>query len=115
MAGDLDGVLDRLRAAEGEEHLVEVAGQDLGQLRAEAGPDLGREGRLDVLQLRRLGHDRVDDASVAVADVDRHELAVEVEDLPALWRIEVDPFGMVDGALDRPREERVSAVEADDL
>ena len=116
VAGELDGVLDRLGAAEREEDLVQVAGQDLGQLRAEAGADLGREGRLDVLELRRLRGDRVDDPPVAVADVDRHQLAVEVEDPPALGRVEVDALGVVDGdrvdgALDGPREEGVLARE----
>ncbi len=120
VAGELDGVLDRLRAAEREEDLVQVAGQDLRQLRAEAGPDLGHEGRLDVLELRRLGADGVDDAAVAVADVDRHELAVEVEDPAPLGRVQVDALRAVDrhgvhGALDGPAEERVGAGEADDL
>ncbi len=120
VAGELDRVLDRLRPAEGEEDLVEVARHDLGHLRAEAGPDLGGEGRLDVLQLRRLGRDRVDDPAVAVADVHRHQLAVEVDDPAAFGRVEVDPLGVVDrdgvdGALRGPREERVRPGEANDL
>ena len=114
--GELDRVLDRLGAAEREEDLVHVARQDLGQLRPEPGPDLGRERRLDVLELGRLRGDRVDDAPVAVADVDRHQLAVEVEDPLALGRVQVDALGVVDrdrvdGALGRPREERVLARE----
>ncbi len=96
VAGQLDGVLDRLRAAEGEEHLVHVAGQDLGQLRPEPGADLGRERGLDELELGRLGGDGVDDAPVAVADVDRHQLAVEVDDPLPLGRVQVDALGVVD-------------------
>ena len=38
VAGELDRVLDRLGAAEREEDLVDVAGQDLGELRPRAGP-----------------------------------------------------------------------------
>ena len=120
VAGELDGVLDRLGATEREEHLVHVARQDLGELGPELGPDLGREGRLHVLQLGRLGGDGVDDALVAVADVDRHQLAVEVEDPAALGRVEVDAFRPVDGdrvqgALHGPREDGVFARERHDL
>ncbi len=120
VAGELDRVLDRLGAAEGEEDLVEVAGQDLGQLRAEPPADLGREAGHDVLELRRLLGDRVDDPPVAVADVHRHQLAVEVEDPLALGRVEVDALGVIDGdrvelALDGPREEGVGPVLGDDL
>ena len=120
VTGELDRVLDGLGTAEGEEDLVHIARQDLGELLAEARPGLGRERRLDVLELERLGRDRIDDAAVAMADVHRHELAVEVDDPLAFGRVEVDPFGVVDGdwvdgALDRPREERVLARQADDL
>ena len=120
VAGELDGVLDRLGAAEREEDLVHVAGQDLGELGPEPGPDLGRERRLDVLQLVRLCGDGVDDPSVAVADVDRHQLAVEVEDPLTLGRVQVDALGVVDGdrvdgPLDRPREDRVLLGEGGDL
>ena len=52
VAGELDRVLDRLGAAEREEDLVHVAGQDLGELLAEPAADLGGERRLDVLQLQ---------------------------------------------------------------
>ena len=38
VAGELDGVLDRLGATEREEHLVHVARQDLGELGTRAGP-----------------------------------------------------------------------------
>ena len=89
-------------------------------LRAEPGADLGRERRLDELELRRLLGDRVDHALVAVADVDGHQLGVEVQDPPALGRVEVDALGVVDGdrverALHRPREEGVGTRQGDDL
>ena len=102
VAGELDRVLDRLGAAEREEDLVQVAGQDLGHLRAEPAADLRREARHDVLELLRLLGDRVDDPPVAVADVHGHQLAVEVEDPPALGRVQVDALGMID----RDRVER---------
>src|SRR3990172_3730724 len=120
VAGQLDRVLDGLRSAEREEDLVHVARQDLGQLRPQARPWLGREGGLDVLELRRLRRDGVDDPPIAVADVHAHQLAVEVDDAPPLGRVEVDPLRVVDGdrvelALHAPTEERVLAAEADDL
>ena len=103
VARELDGVLDRLGATEREEDLVHVARQDLGQLRPEPCPDLRGERRLDVLELRRLRRDRVDDAAVAMADVDRHQLAVEVEDPLALWGVQVDALGAIDRDRDRRR------------
>ena len=45
-ARELDGVLVRLRAAIGEEEDVDVAGRDLGQLRAQPCARLGRHERL---------------------------------------------------------------------
>jgi len=119
-ARELDRVLDRLGPSEREEDLVEITGQDLRELLPEAGPGLGGEGRLDVLQLRRLGRDRVDHPAVAVADVDGHQLAVEVEDPLALRGVEIDPFGVidrdrVDRALGGPGEERVGARQPNDL
>src|SRR4029450_8801762 len=76
--------------------------------------------RLDILELGSLLADRVDDAPVAVADVDRHQLAVEVEDPLTLGRVEVDPLrpidrDRVDRPLGGPREERVLPTEPDDL
>ena len=120
VTGELDRVLDRLGPAQGQEDLVEVARQDLGQLGPETRPWLGGEGRLDVLELGRLGGDRVDHPPVAVADVDAHQLAVEVDDPATLGGVQVDPLGVVDRdrvdrALDRPREEGVLARQPDDL
>ena len=120
VAGELDGVLDRLRTAKREEDLIHVARQDLGELRSESRPDLRGEGGLHVLELQRLGRDRVDDPAVAVTDVDRHQLAVEIEDALALGGVQVDAFGMVDGdgvegALDGPGEEGVLPGQGDDL
>src|SRR5439155_515284 len=73
---------------------------------------LGDERRLDILEHECLLGDRIDDAPVAVTDVDRHELAVEVEDPLPVGRVEVDALRVVDrdrvdGALDGPGEERV--------
>ena len=121
VARELDRVLDRLGATEREEDLVHVAGQDLCELLTQPPADLGREQRrLDVLELGRLLGDGVDDAPIAVADVDRHQLAVEIEDALSFGRIQPDALGVVDddridGPLDRPREEGMCAVEGDDL
>src|SRR3990172_1909866 len=56
----------------------------------------GGEGRLEVLELERLLVDGVDDATVTVADVHRHQLAVEVEDPAALGGEQVHALGVVD-------------------
>ncbi len=117
---DLDRVLDRLCAAECEEHLVEIAGEQSGELLAETRPNLGDERGLDELQACRLLDHRVDHTLVAVPDVDRHQLAVEVEDAPALRRVQPHAFGVVDrnrinGALDGPREEGVVLRQPCDL
>ena len=118
--GELDRVLDRFRSAEGEEHLVEVARHDLGELGSQPRAGLRRERRMDELQPGRLLGDRAHDALVAVTDVHRHQLAVEVEDPLALGRVQVDALGAVDGdrvdrTLDRPRGEGVGPRERDDL
>ena len=107
VARQLDRVLDGFGSAEREEDLVHVARQDLGELRAEPCPDLGGEGRLDELELGRLGRDGVDHAPIAVSDVDGHQLAVEVEDPLAFRCVEIHAFGVIDGdrvegALDGP-------------
>ena len=93
MPRELDRVLVRLGAAEREEELVEVAGHDLGQLRAEPPADLRGEDRNGVLELRRLLVDRLDHPRVPVADVHAHQLAVEVEEPLALGRAEADALG----------------------
>ena len=84
LASDLDRVLDRLGAAEREEDLVEIAGQQPGQLLAETRSNLGDERRLDELQPGGLLDDGVDDPLVAVTDVHRHQLAVEIENARCL-------------------------------
>ncbi len=117
---DLDRVLDGLRPAECEEDLVEVSGQERRQLLTEARANLGDECRLHELQLGGLLGDRLHDPLVAVSDVHRHELAVEVEDAPAFRRVQPDSFRVIDGdgidcTLHRPREERVLLRQPRDL
>ena len=57
-------------------------GRSAGQLLAEARSNLGDERGLDELQPGGLLDDGVDDPPVAVTDVHRHQLTVEVEDAP---------------------------------
>ena len=103
LAGQLDGVLVGLGAAVGEEGDVQVAGRQLGQLAAQAGARLvGHEGVREGQPLG-LGRDGVDDALVAVADVDGHRLAVEVKEAPSVGRVEVGALGRGDRDRDRPR------------
>ena len=120
LAGQLDRVLVGLGAAVGEEEDVDVARRDLGQLLAQPGARLVGHERVDVGQLVGLRLDRVDDALVAVADVDAHQLRVEVEVALAVGRVEVDAFGPlnrngIDRRLGRPLVQRVLPREVDDL
>ena len=118
--GQLDGVLVGLGAAVGEEEGVDVAGRELGQLRAEARARLGGHERVDVGQRLGLALDRLDHLRMAVADVRAHQLAVEVEEALALGGPEVDALGAchrdrVDLRLGRPLEEGVALGEGDHL
>ena len=119
-ARDLDRVLVRLRPAEGEEHLVDVAREERRQPGPQPRPGLvGHEGA-DVRQRLRLALDRFDDPPVAVACIDGHQLAVEVEEPSAVRGVEVDPLGARDGqgleaCLGRPVVQRVAQAELGDL
>jgi hypothetical protein len=118
--GDPDGVVVCRGAAQGEEDLADVTGEDLGQLLAQASAGLGGHERADVGEPLRLTLDRLDDAAVAVADVHAHELGVEVEVASAFRGPEVDALGVVDGdgvdcLLRLPVEHRVTPGERDDL
>src|SRR2546430_10983070 len=119
-AGHLDGVFVGLGAGEGEEHLIDVAGEQLGQLLSQPGSRLMSHEGVDEGQFLGLALDRIDDARVAVSGVDAHELAIEVDDAFAVGRIEIDAFGVIDGnrvgcGLGRPVVERVLAAHRDDL
>ena len=116
-ARDLDRVLVRLGAAVGEEEAVDVAGRDLGELGAQPRARLGGHERIGVGEHRRLFLDRANDALVAVADVDAHQLAVEVDEALAFGRPEVDALRARDGnridlRLRGPLEDRVLAARA---
>jgi hypothetical protein len=120
-AGGLDRVLVGLGAAVGEEEGVDVAGDEGGEALAEAGARGGGEARGDEqhLAVDRGLHGR-EHVGVRVADVDAHELAVEVEVALALGRVEVHALGAfdgdrVDGAALGPRPHRVLLAGVDDL
>ena len=107
-------------AAVGEEEHVDVARRDLGEFRAETGARFRRHERVRVRQHLGLLLDGADDALVAMADVDAHQLAVEVDEPLAFRGPEVDAFGprhrnRVDLRLRRPLEERVLPAERDDF
>jgi hypothetical protein len=119
-ARDADGVLIGLGAAVGEEEHVDVAGTDLRQLLSQLRARLGRHERVRVGERRGLLLNRLDDALVAVADVDAHQLAVEVDVALAFGRPEVDALGArhrdrIDVRLRRPFEQRVLLRQRDDL
>ena len=104
---DADGVLVGFGAAVGEEEDVDVAGRDLGQLLAQPRPGLGGHERIGVGERLGLLLDRLDDAGIAVAGIDAHQLAVEVDEALALGRPEVHALGArhrnrIHGGLRRP-------------
>ena len=119
-ARDLHRVFVRLGTAVGEEEHVDVAGGQFGELGAELRARLGGHERVGVCERFRLRLDRANDPLVAVADVDAHQLAVEVEVALPLGSPEIDALGArhrngVNGALRGPLEKRVLATEIDDV
>src|SRR5258708_6264166 len=96
LAGKFDGVLIGLGAAISEKEGVDVAGSNLRELRAEPRAGLGSHEWIGVAERLRLLVDSVDDSLVAVADVDRHQLAIEVDEALALGRPEINSLGLGD-------------------
>ena len=116
----LDRVLIRFGAAVCEEEHVDVARRDGSELRAQSCARFGRHERVRVREHRGLLLNRPDDALVAVADVDAHQLAVEIDVALVFRRPEVDALRARDGnrihrGLRRPLEECVPATEFDDF
>ena len=73
-------------------------GKDLGELGPELRADLGREGRLHVLELGRLGGDGVDDALGRRGRCrPTCSWLSKSSDPAALGRVEVDALRSVDG------------------
>src|SRR5579863_9256330 len=96
-ARELDGILVGVGAAVGEEEGVNVAGSDFGKLRTEARADFRGHERIRVGERCGLVADGLDNARVAVSNVDGHELAVEVNEALPFRRVKVNPFGASDG------------------
>src|SRR6202007_1152094 len=78
-ARNLDGILIRFCATVGEEERIDVPGRYLSELGAETSAGLGGHEWIGVAESRRLLADRANHALVAVPNVDRHQLAVEVD------------------------------------
>ncbi len=96
LARHLDGGLDRLAAAEGEEDVVEVARQQRGDLGGEL--DRGLVGDPEDVVDRELLHLRLDgvvDLAAAVADVDRPQAGEGVDVLVALGVVDERALGVV--------------------
>jgi len=100
-AGELAGELHRrlvgLAAGDGEEHVVQVAGRDLGEAGSEfrAGVVVLRRG--DVGDFRGLFRDGVGDSLLAVAGVDTVELCDEVEIRRPVVVVDGDALAVDDG------------------
>ena len=96
-AGHPDRVLVGVRAAVGEEDLVEVTGRELGQEAGGLGAHVVGEGRRDGALPSGVLLDRGDELGVLVADVDVDQLGGEVEVLLPLVVPEVRAAGVCDG------------------
>src|SRR6202050_4921388 len=79
-AGNLDGILVRLGAAIGKEEGVDVARRNFGELRPQPRTNFRSHERIRIRKRRGLLADGLNDALVAVSDVDRHQLAGEVNE-----------------------------------
>ena len=114
-----DGVLGGFRPTVGEEHLVEVAGRQLGDQPGRLAAGVVGVERGDRAELVGLLLDRGDEPGVLVADVDVDELAGEVEPRPSALVPEPRAEGAgddhgIEQRLRRPRVEDVGAVVAVD-
>src|SRR5580658_664270 len=119
-ARELDGVLVGLGAAVGEEEGVDVTRSNFCKLRSKPGARFRSHERISIRERRSLLADGLDDALVAMSDVDGHELAVEVDEAFAFRRVKVDPLGAshrngIDLRLRGPFVQRVLAREIDDF
>src|SRR5215831_208004 len=117
---DLDGVLIGLGPAIGEEESVDVARSDFSELRTEAGTRLSCHERIGIAQRLRLLVNSLDDALVTVSDVDRHQLAVEVDETLPIGRPKINALGAgnrdrVNLRLRRRLENRVILSEIDNF
>jgi hypothetical protein len=117
----LDRVLVGLGAAEREEEGVDVTGHQRGEALAEARARGGGQARGDEQQVavERLLH-LLQHLGVRVADVDAHQLAVEVEVALTVGGVKIHALGALDGdrrdgAALRPRPHRVLLAIFDDL
>ena len=92
-ARQLDSVLGGFGAAIGKEKRVDVAGRNFGQLLPKPRAHLSRHERIRITERRGLLGNRLNHALIAVSDVDRHELAVEVDESLPFRRPEINAFG----------------------
>ena len=115
-ARGLDGVLIRLRAAVGEQHVVQVSRCHLRHHGGELGLGLGAETRGHEAELVHLRLHGVQDVLVAVPQVDVQQARAAVHDPAAVRVVHVDALGMVDhrgqsAALSLPAVDDVLAVQ----
>ncbi len=118
--GELDRVLDRIRATVGEESAVERARSDLAERLAQLAARLGDHARVDVAHLGHLLGHGLRHFRVPMTDVHVHQLRAEVDDLPAIAGLQVDAFGALDiervqATLFVPREDGVLEVLLEDI
>src|ERR1019366_1758771 len=116
----LDGIFGGLSAAICEEKCVNVSRRNGGELVAQAGTPLGRHKRIRIAERRRLLLNRPNHAFVAMSDVDRHQLAVEVDETLPFRRPEINPLGTshrdwIDLRLRRPLIQCVLLGQVDNL
>src|SRR5260221_6080568 len=119
-ASDLDGVLVRFRAAICKKERINIARSNLRQLRSQPRPRLRSHERIGIGQHRRLLGNSPDDALIAVSNVYRHQLAVEVDEALPFRSPEINAprprhRNGIDLRLRRPLKQRVFLREINNL
>src|SRR3981081_4344052 len=119
-ARDLDGILIRFRAAVRKKESVNIARSNLRELRPQPRPRFRSHERIGITQHRCLLAYSPDDALIAVSNVYRHQLTIEIDEALPFRRPEIDalsprPRNRIDLRLRRPLKQSVSLRELDHL
>ena len=119
-AGNLDGILIRLRATQRKEALFQIARCDLSQQAPKLPPHLRSKGRSHVQKAIRLLLDGRHDTRMTVADVDVHQLRGKVQvtaalDIPQVYPLRSRYGDRIDRPLCHPGKDSVLTVQANDF
>src|ERR1041385_7757 len=91
--GNLHGVLNRFRSAIRKKESVDITGSDLSQFLAQKRARLGCHVRSHIRHGGKLLGNGLDHPRVPMANIDTHQLAIEIDEAFALRRPEINSFG----------------------